>query len=1034
MSVSSWLPWAAPRNQNRRAKRRNPVSRTKAAGLFLEQLESRVTPSFGLSVLALFNVANSQAGLITDATGNLYGTNGSGGATGNGTVFEIAKGSGTITTLASFNGTDGQASGGTLIVDSSGNLYGTASSGGAANDGTVFELAKGSATITTLASFDGTNGADPQDLIVDQSGNLYGTCSLGGASNLGTVFELAHGSGTITALASFNGTTGQDPQVPLVIDKSGNLYGTTYQGGAYNAPYGDGTVFEVAHGSGTITTLVSFNGTNGSGPIAGLVIDSSGNLFGTTIGGPNCADGTVFEMAHGSSTITTLALFNGTNGFYPSGLIMDSRGNLYGTTVLGGPTWNDSTGVYGYGTVFELAHGTGTITTLASFNGSDGARPEAGLIMDSSGNFYGTTSEGAYYNDGTLFEVLPHTPALSWNTPAAITYGTALSSTQLDAGAADAMTGAPVAGTFVYTPAPGTILHVGVQTLTVTFTPTDTTDYSPITTRVGLMVYPATPVLIWNTPAPIPYGTPVSGTQLDATAANPNNGSAVSGTYVYTPPAGTIFPRGSNYLYVTFTPADTTEYYTAKASVTLSVTPSYSLSTLASFGTPNGARPYAPLIMDKSGNLYGTTYAGGASNDGTVFEVAHGSGAITTLASLNGTDGLNPYGGLIMDESGNLYGTAQRGGASGLGTVFEVAAATGTITTLASFNGTNGAIPYGALIMDSSGNLYGTTFGYSFYKTSYPGTVFELAHASGTITTLATFNGTNLGGVGPEDALIMDSSGNLYGTTKGGGLYGGGTVFELVHGSRTITTLASITNGKGSGAAPCAALIMDGSGNLYGTASIGGGNYMHGTVFELVRSSHTMTTLTSFNGTDGVNPYGGLIMDSSGNLYGTTAYGGASNFGTVFELPKGSGTITTLFTFNGTNGAGPEDALLMDASGNMYGTTTYGGASNVGTVFELPAALQPSLQKSGLASRTSAGTSPVLTVAVQSAVGATDTGYLGTVKFTSTDSAASLPANDAGPDIGTDPFSGVVPQKKGKSTIADALSRSITGSLSVNDP
>ena len=163
--------------------------------------------------------------------------------------------------------------------------------------------------------------------------------------------------------------------------------------------------------------------------------------------------------------------------------------------------------------------------------------------------------------------------------------------------------------------------------------------------------------------------------------------------------------------------------------------------------------------MDSSGNLYGTSETGGASNDGTVFEVAQASGTATTLASFNGTDGETPLAGLIMDSSGNLYGTTEVGGASKDGTVFELAKGSGTITTLASFNGTDGANPYAALVMDSSGNLYGTA---SAGGASKDGTVFELAKGSGTITTLASFNGTD--GNEPYGGVIMDSNGNLYGT------------------------------------------------------------------------------------------------------------------------------------------------------------------------------------------------------------------------------------------------------------------------------
>ena len=226
---------------------------------------------------------------------------------------------------------------------------------------------------------------------MDSSGNLYGTTIEGGSRD-GTVFELAKGSGTITTLASFNGTNGEYPEAGLVMDSSGNLYGTTYGGGALN----DGTVFELVHGSGTITTLASFNGDRRCNPFGGLVMDSSGNLYGTTCG-RRCGDGTVFELAQGSGKITTLASFNGTDGANPkAALIMDSSGNLYGTTTGGGAS--------GDGTVFELANGSGTITTLASFNGTDGALPIAGLIMDSSGNLYGTATGGGTSDNGTVFE------------------------------------------------------------------------------------------------------------------------------------------------------------------------------------------------------------------------------------------------------------------------------------------------------------------------------------------------------------------------------------------------------------------------------------------------------------------------------------------------------------------------------------------------------------------------------------------------------------------------------------------------------
>ncbi len=252
---------------------------------------------------------------------------------------------------------------GGLISDSSGNLYGTTYYGGADNDGTVFEWAKGSGTIAVLASFTGANGAQPRgDLVMDSRGDLFGTADNGGANSDGTVFEVVKGSGAITPIVSFNVVS----NAGVIIDGSGNLFGTE-DGGADN----NGAVFEVVNGSGVITTLASFNGANGEQPYGDLMLDSGGDLFGTMRGGGDTNyDGTVFEVAAGSGAVTTLGFFDGANGKNPqAGLVMDGSGNLYGITYSGGA--ND------VGTVFEVTQGSGTITTLVSFSGASGADPPA---------------------------------------------------------------------------------------------------------------------------------------------------------------------------------------------------------------------------------------------------------------------------------------------------------------------------------------------------------------------------------------------------------------------------------------------------------------------------------------------------------------------------------------------------------------------------------------------------------------------------------------------------------------------------------
>ncbi len=413
-------------------------------------------------------------------------------------------------------------------------------------------------------------------------------------------------------------------------------------------------------------------------------------------------------------------------------------------------------------------------------------------------------------------------------------------------------------------------------------------------------------------------------------------------------------------------------------------TPS-TLSTLVSFNGTNGENPEDALIMDGSGNLYGTTDNGGASGEygGTVFELAPGSGTLTTLANLDSASGYWTSDGLVMDSSGNLYGETFGGGASDSGTVFELARGSGTPTALASIpDGYYGNVhAFVGLVIDSSGNLYGTTF---TGGVDGDGIVFELAKGSGTLTTLATFNGTN--GRGPE-GLLMDNSGNLYGTTFNEGASGDGTVFELAAGSGTITTLATFNGTNGN--RPSGSLIADSSGNLYGTTRELVPS-QDGTVFELAAGSGTITTLASFDGANGESPEAGLIMDSSGNLYGTTSEGGASGDGTAFELADGTGTITTLASFDGNDGSYPDGALIMDSSGNLYGTTADGGASNDGTVFKITNG--PSFAITGPTTVT-AGSSGTFTLTALNANGTADTGYSGTVQFTSSDSKAILPGN-----------------------------------------
>jgi uncharacterized repeat protein (TIGR03803 family) len=372
------------------------------------------------------------------------------------------------------------------------------------------------------------------------------------------------------------------------------------------------------------------------------------------------------------------------------------------------------------------------------------------------------------------------------------------------------------------------------------------------------------------------------------------------------------------------------------------------LITLASFGGgSNGANPYfGNLVADANGNLFGSTIDPGYGTVFEIAKTTSGySSTPTILLSFDGINGGYPVGSLTADANGNLFGTTNQGGAFRTGTVFEIAKTAGgyasTPTILASFDYYHdGGYLFSGLITDTNGNFFGTTSSGGPYGI---GTVFEIVKTpSGyvsTPTTVAAFTGND--GSSPYDALIADSNGNLLGTTQQGGASGAGNVFEVV---KTTSGYSStpISVASFNLSFPYSSLTADANGNLFGTTYAGGTSGL-GTVFEIVKTpsgyASTPTTLVSFNGNNGSTVYAGLIIDGNGNLFGTTYAGGANGHGTVFEVAKTSGgyanTPTILVNFDYANGANPYAGLIADANGNLFGTTFFGGAYEYGAVFEI---------------------------------------------------------------------------------------------------
>jgi len=367
-------------------------------------------------------------------------------------------------------------------------------------------------------------------------------------------------------------------------------------------------------------------------------------------------------------------------------------------------------------------------------------------------------------------------------------------------------------------------------------------------------------------------------------------------------------------------------------------------SVLYSFkGPPDGGSPSAGLIRDSAGNLFGTTYYGGTAKLGVVYKL-DSTGKETVLYSFTGgADGANPFASVILDPAGNLYGTTEFGGITGggcgnagCGVVFKLDSTSAeTVITPFPAGGTSGKHPVAGVIQDSAGNLYGTTdVGGACHLPYGCGMVFKLG-STGTETVLHSFKG-GADGTFPQSGLIRQSE-SLYGTTFFGGTAGYGVVYKLdATGHETV--LYNFTGGV-DGASPYGGVIRDSAGDLYGTTYYGG-TANQGVVYKLDATGKE-TVLYNFTGrADGGSPSADVIRDSAGNLYGTTYYGGTAGYGVVYKLDA-TGDETVLYSFTGgADGGHPSAGVIRDSAGNLYGTTLFGGITgcdglSCGVVFKL---------------------------------------------------------------------------------------------------
>jgi uncharacterized repeat protein (TIGR03803 family) len=691
---------------------------------------------------------------------------------------------------------------------------------------------------------------------------------------------------------------GANPWAGVIRDSAGNLYGTATSGGT-----GLGVVY-IVDAAGQERALHSFaGGADGAIPQAGVIRDSAGNFYGTTLQGGVGDYGVVYKLDAAGQETVLYSFTGGDDGANPTaGVIRDAAGNLYGTASRGGIENN--------GVVFKLDN-TGQESLLYAFmGGADGGAPASGVIRDSAGNLYGTTQFGGTAHAGVIYKV-----------------STTGQETVLYSFTCGANGGNPQAG--VVRDAAGNLYG----TAGVVYELSAAGQYTVLYSFSGGADGSATQTGVIRDAAGNLYGTTYQGGTAGYGVVyklSPNSQETVLYTFTRgadggSPQAGVVRDAAGNLYGTTVYGGIGTVLFSAGLGIVYKLDAMGQETVLYSFpGAAGGTEPYAGVIADAAGNLYGTTLAGGPANQGVVFKLSP-KGLYTVLYSFTGgDDGGSPQSGVTRDSTGNLYGTAY-GGTTGWGVVYRVNTA-GQETVLYNFTGgADGGIPLSGVIRDPAGNLYGTTCagGSSFGGPGY-GVVYKL-DTSGNQTVLHTFTGY-ADGAWPRAGLIFDSAGNLYGTTSQGNAEGpgnAGVVFELDSAGQE-TVLYTFTDGA-DGGVPFSGVIRDAAGNLYGTTYLGG-TAGAGVVYKLEPGGYETVLYTFPGGTLGGSPTTGVILDPAGNVYGAN--------GVIYEVDT-AGNYSVLWGFpNAADGTGPS-GLIRDPAGNLYGTTSAGGIHGGGVVFKL---------------------------------------------------------------------------------------------------
>ncbi len=707
----------------------------------------------------------------------LYGTTFSGGTYGGGTISKFMPATNELIVVKSFDSLTQFSPKYTNFIEAGNHkLYGMTTNGGSSDNGVIFSFDPATSTYTNLKDFDIDNGADPEgSLLLASDGKLYGMTHLGGNTNAGVIFSFDPSNSMFAKLKDFDGTDGGSPYGSLMQAKDGKLYGMTYGGGSL----GYGVIFSFDPSSYTYTKLMEFDATDGTHPYGSLIQASDGKLYGMTRDGGSLDYGVIFSFDPSNSSFTKLQDFDGANGAHPYGSLLQAKdGNLYGMTLLGG--FN--------GVIFSFNISTSIYTKLLDFGLNNAANPYGSLIQAGDGKLYGTTSGGIVSGRGFIFSFDPSTSAFAnlYNFDA--TDGQDFASLiQASDGKIYGMTFGGTSSTI--NPAfSGVIFSFDLSTSHYTRLKDFVTNESGTNVSASLLLASDGKLYgITNSGGSLGYGVIFSFDPSSSIYSTLHNFDWTHGANPY----GSLIQGSNGKLY------GMTVYGGGGYGVIFSFDLSVSTYTdLHNFGegsrvSGDGWYPYGNLMQASDGKLYGMALSGYGQMDGIMFSYDPSTAIYTKL----GLGGAAPYGGFIQASDGKLYAmTSYGGGSTGTtGRMFSFDPSTSITTPLMDFDNTNGANPFGNLVQLSDGKLYGMTRSGGI---SNVGVIFSFDPSSSSFTKLKDFDTTD--GANPYGNLMLASDGKLYGMTRYGGSFNDGVIFSYDPITSTFAKLQDYNGANGA--------------------------------------------------------------------------------------------------------------------------------------------------------------------------------------------------------------------------------------------